>query len=91
MLTLTPNAAQVIKDLTAQQDVEAAGIRISAQGEGQGSLVLSMATAPEPTDEVVETEGARVYLDPVAASVLDDKSLDADTDGQGGVAFHVTE
>ncbi|MFC7713993.1 hypothetical protein [Nonomuraea recticatena] len=53
--------------------------------------MLSMATAPEPTDAVVETEGARVYLDPVAASVLDDKSLDADTDGQGGVAFHVTD
>ncbi|WP_327084928.1 Fe-S cluster assembly protein HesB [Nonomuraea sp. NBC_01738] len=92
MLTLTPTAAQAIRDLTSSAPEPAqSGVRISSQGEGAGSLTLSLATAPEPTDEVVETGGARVYLDPVAASVLDDKSLDAGADDQGGVAFLVTE
>ncbi|GAA3589696.1 hypothetical protein GCM10022419_085210 [Nonomuraea rosea] len=92
MLTLTANAAQAIRDLTATAPEPAqSGIRISSQGEGASSLTLSLATAPEPADAVVEAEGARVYLDPVAATVLDDKSLDAGADDQGSVSFVVTE
>ncbi|MEU6712044.1 iron-sulfur cluster biosynthesis family protein [Nonomuraea sp. NPDC046802] len=92
MLTLTANAAQAIRDLTASAPKPAqSGIRISSQGEGSSSLTLSLATAPEPADAVVETEGARVYLDPVAATVLDDKALDAGADDKGSVSFVVTE
>ncbi|GGO64069.1 HesB/IscA family protein [Nonomuraea cavernae] len=92
MLTLTANAAQAIRDLTASApEPEQGGIRISSQGEGSGSLTLSLATQPEPADEVVETEGARVYLDPVAATVLEDKSLDAGADDKGAVSFLVTD
>jgi Fe-S cluster assembly iron-binding protein IscA len=92
VLTLTANAAQAIRDLTAAApEPSQSGIRISSQGEGASSLTLSLATAPEPADEVVESEGARVYLDPVAATVLEDKSLDAGADDQGSVSFLVTE
>jgi iron-sulfur cluster assembly protein len=92
VLTLTANAAQAIRDLTsAAPEPEQTGIRISSQGEGASSLTLSLATSPEPADEVVETEGARVYLDPVAATVLEDKSLDAGADEKGAVSFLVTE
>ncbi len=92
MLTLTTNAAQAIRDLTASAPEPAqSGIRISSQGEGANSLTLSLANAPEPADEVVEAEGARVYLDPVAATVLEDKSLDAGADDQGSVSFLVTD
>ncbi|GAA1277037.1 hypothetical protein GCM10009677_33700 [Sphaerisporangium rubeum] len=90
MLTLTDTAAKVIRDLNAQADEPGErGIRISSQDEDAGSLMLSVAEGPESSDKVVESAGARVYLDPVAASVLDDKSLDADVDDQGGVSFHV--
>ncbi|WP_043620124.1 HesB/IscA family protein [Nonomuraea candida] len=92
MLTLTANAAQAIRDLTAgAPEPSQSGIRISSRGESASSLTLTLATAPEPADAVVETEGARVYLDPVAATVLDDKSLDAGADAQGSVSFLVTE
>ncbi|WP_214316775.1 HesB/IscA family protein [Nonomuraea sediminis] len=92
MLTLTANAAQAIRDLTeGSPEPSQSGIRISAQGEGTNSLTLTIAPRPEPADEVIEAEGARVYLDPVAASVLEDKSLDAGADDQGGVSFLVTE
>jgi Fe-S cluster assembly iron-binding protein IscA len=92
VLTLTANAAQAIRDLTAAApEPSQSGIRISAQGEGAGSLTLTLATAPEPADAVVESEGARVYLDPVAATVLEDKSLDAGSDDQGSVSFLVTD
>lgn len=92
MLTLTANAAQAIRDLTASAPEPAqSGIRIASQGEETGALTLSLASQPEPADQVVETEGARVYLDPVAATVLDDKALDAGADEKGAVSFLVTD
>ncbi|MEV0587009.1 Fe-S cluster assembly protein HesB [Nonomuraea sp. NPDC050310] len=92
MLTLTPGAAQAIRDITAgAPEPGRNGIRISADGPDAATLVLSVAAGPEPADEVVEAEGARVYLDETAAAVLDDKALDAGAHPQGGVAFTVTE
>lgn len=92
MLTLTPNAAQAIRDLTATTpEPDNSGVRIASQEDGSGSLVLSLTSAPEPTDAVVEAEGARVYLDPTAAVVLDDKALDAGADDEGAVSFLVTD
>ncbi|GAA3412937.1 hypothetical protein GCM10018952_27630 [Streptosporangium vulgare] len=61
------------------------------QSDGTGSLVLSIAEHPESADRVVESEGARIFLDPQVVDMLDDKSLDADIDEGGGVAFLVTE
>jgi hypothetical protein len=40
-------------------------------------------------DQVVESDGARVFLAEGAAEALADKSLDAEVDNQGGVAFSV--
>lgn len=92
MLTLTTNAAQVIRELSATAPEPArTGIRISTQDDGSGSLMLSLTARPEPTDEVIEAEGARVYLDPMAASVLEDKALDAGSDDQGTVSFLVKD
>jgi len=55
VLTLTANAAQAIRDLTAAApEPSQSGIRISSQGEGTGSLTLTLATAPEPADAVVD-------------------------------------
>jgi Fe-S cluster assembly iron-binding protein IscA len=91
MLTLTETAAKVIRNLSSQPESADKGIRISSQGEDASSLMLSVAEGPESSDQVVESEGAKVYLDPVAATVLDDKSLDADIDDQGGISFHVED
>ncbi|GHE47835.1 hypothetical protein GCM10017673_56990 [Streptosporangium violaceochromogenes] len=92
MLTLTDTAAQVIRDLSSQVTESAdTGVRISTQTDGTGSLLLSIVNGPESDDKVVETDGARIFLDPTAADMLDDKALDADVDEGGGVAFLVTE
>ncbi|MBB2914428.1 Fe-S cluster assembly iron-binding protein IscA [Streptosporangium becharense] len=92
MLTLTDTAAQVIRDISAQvTDSPETGVRISSEHDGTGSLVLSVVEHPEAADQVVESEGARIFLDPQVVDMLDDKSLDADVDEGGGVAFLVTE
>lgn len=92
MLTLTDTAAQVIRDLSSQvTDSADTGVRISTQADGTGSLLLSVVDGPESNDRVVEADGARIFLDPTAADMLDDKALDADIDEGGAVAFLVTE
>ena len=48
---------------------------------------MSPASGPDETDEVVEEANARVFLEPQAAVVLDDKVLDAQVDDAGQVQF----
>jgi iron-sulfur cluster assembly protein len=80
VLTLTPTAAEVVRNLVEQSPApDSGGLRIAA-GEDTGEgvpLELSLVVEPEALDETVEQEGATVYLDPGAAELLDDKLLDA--------------
>jgi Fe-S cluster assembly iron-binding protein IscA len=87
MLTLTENAVMVIRDLTAQQGALASGgVRISSDPSGE---VLEIAVAEQPAhgDQVVDSSGARLFLDSDAAELLDDKALDAAVDEDGSVQF----
>jgi Fe-S cluster assembly iron-binding protein IscA len=91
MLAVTDNAVAVIRDLTEQQNLpDSAGVRI-ASDPAQGALTMSLATAPQDGDQVVDQSGARLFLDGEAARVLDDKSLDAAVDANGAVQFEVGE
>jgi iron-sulfur cluster assembly protein len=80
MLTMTENAKDVVKEMVeAGGAPEGSGIRISSEQGADGAEGLSLAIATEPAagDEVVEESGSRVFLEPRAASMLDDKVLDA--------------
>jgi Fe-S cluster assembly iron-binding protein IscA len=91
MLTLTDSAVQVIRSVTEQPQLPPdTGIRIAAQDDGS-SLGLSVTPGPEIGDETVESEGARVYLEPTAATVLENSTLDATFDEQGDVTFVLAE
>jgi iron-sulfur cluster assembly protein len=93
MLTITSNAAEAIRALVESTDSpDDGGIRISiAQQNGaQASLDLAIAPAPLDGDEVVEEEGAHVFLDEIAATALDDKSLDARIEGDE-ISFGIVE
>jgi Fe-S cluster assembly iron-binding protein IscA len=93
MLTLTPNAATVIRALVEASDLphDAAGLRIANESDEATALSLSLAAVPAEDDQVVDESGARVFLAPQAAMLLDDKALDAATDGQGNLQFGITE
>jgi Fe-S cluster assembly iron-binding protein IscA len=91
MLTLTDNAVLVIRDLAAQQDVsDAGGLRITADLDA-GELTVEMVEQPGRDDPVVDTEGARIFLDSDAAELLNDTSVDAAVDEEGIVQFGFTE
>jgi iron-sulfur cluster assembly protein len=92
MLVLTDSAVSAIRSLTSHSELPVAtGLRIMAQGDGAPSLQLALAEGPVAGDEVLEEDGARVFLEPAAAAVLDGKELDARVDDQGQVAFSVSE
>ncbi|WP_089157088.1 adhesin [Micromonospora sp. NBS 11-29] len=81
----------VIRDLAAQQDVaDAGGLRIAADTDA-GSLSIELVPQPVQGDQVVDTQGARIFLDSDAAELLNDTSVDAVVDEEGVVQFGFTE
>jgi iron-sulfur cluster assembly protein len=89
MLTLTENAQTIITGIVdSAQATETGGIRIAQDTEGVG-LSVTVAELPEAQDQVVETAGAKVFLDPSAAVALDDKVLDASATADGRVDFAI--
>lgn len=90
MLVLTDNATSVIRALADRAELpDDSGLRIAVAGDGGGSLTISTAGNPQTGDKVVEDQGARVFLEPDAAQMLDDKVLDAAVNEQGQVQFLV--
>ena len=84
MLTLTDNATTIVKSITAQPGAN--GLRISSEGQAEG-LAVATASEPQGQDQVLEQDGATVYLDEGAAQQLDDKVLDAGVDASGNLQF----
>jgi iron-sulfur cluster assembly protein len=92
MLDLTENATSVIRSIAERPELpDDAGLRVTGGGESSGHLTVATAGGPEEGDQVIEKEGARVFLDPQAADVLDDKILDAQVGDQGNVEFLLSD
>jgi iron-sulfur cluster assembly protein len=87
MLVLTTAAAEVVKSVTTTPDLpEGTGLRIVADSPNpQEAPELRMTTAagPDASDQVLEGDGARLFVEPKAAAYLDDKIIDASIDEQG--------
>jgi Fe-S cluster assembly iron-binding protein IscA len=81
MLTLTQSAKEMVRDIVdAGEAPEGSGLRIATaeDADGEPALSLEVASAPAEGDQVVDEDGTRVFLEPAAASLLDDKVLDAE-------------
>jgi iron-sulfur cluster assembly protein len=91
MLVLTDAAAEVVKSLiSTPQAPEGAGLRIASSAPdpaNPGALQVSAAPGPSENDQVIESGGAHVYLEPHAAVFLEDKVLDAQVDSAGNPHF----
>ncbi len=91
MLTLTENASTVVKTIVDQSEGnQEAGLRISQDAVDSPALHVIASEAPQPGDQVLEEDGARVFLEETAAETLDDKVLDAQVDDNGGVQFTIS-
>lgn len=83
MFSITAEAAEAIRELaTAEEFPESAGLRLTAEEEGDEiSIDMNFAEQPEEGDRVVEESGARVFLDARAAELLEDVELGVEPHG----------
>jgi Fe-S cluster assembly iron-binding protein IscA len=92
MLTMTENATTVVKTLAERGGAGAqSGLRISSSAPDSREYAVEVTPGPAESDTVVEAEGARVFLEPNAATALDDKVLDADVSTEGNIRFSIAE
>ena len=85
MLALTENVTEIVKKL--EEEVPAiSGLRIATEADGQ-SLSVSPADQAAPGDQVVEQDGATVYVEEAAAQMLDAMVLDGGVDEDGNIQF----
>ena len=72
VMTVTPAAAERAKALIADRGKPTAGIRIGVRSKGCSgmSYTLEFADKQEPMDEVVESDGVRLLIDPKASLFL---------------------
>jgi iron-sulfur cluster assembly protein len=91
LLTLTEGAAEAVKSIVSSSPnvPDTAGLRISEEEsqDGEARFQLSLAEMPLDEDEVIEENGARIFLESDAAQGLEDKILDAAIGETGGVQF----
>jgi Fe-S cluster assembly iron-binding protein IscA len=95
VLTLTDQAARAIRSLTANAEhADEAGLRIVTQnpdpagdGDAGGHFAAAVSEGPAAGDKVVEDKAVRVYLEPGAARMLNDRRLDARITEHGDVQF----
>jgi iron-sulfur cluster assembly protein len=93
LLALTDNAVEAVKNIISSSDEpsEMSGLRMVAELAGtRANFNLSVVPLPAEDDQVIEEQGARVFLEPEAASLLDDKVLDASIE-QDHVAFTIAD
>lgn len=80
MIHVTEKAAQKIRELLAKEGVPAdsGGLRVGVQGGGCSGLSYAMRleTKARDRDNVIEENGARVFVDPKSSLYLADVTLD---------------
>jgi iron-sulfur cluster insertion protein len=88
MITVTPQAAEKIKVIKATQSAEAeAGLRVRVVGGGCSGFQYQLAfDAPGPGDQVFESDGVKVVVDPKSFLYLSGTEIDY-VDGLNGAGF----
>jgi iron-sulfur cluster assembly protein len=81
-MKLTEPAAERIKALMADKGAETIGLRIGIKKGGCAGMeyTIEWATKQDPLDEVVESQGAKVLIDPMAVMYLLGTEMDYRTD-----------
>ena len=90
MITMTRRAHEVVRQITSHPRVgRRSGLRIASRAPQTDALGVHTVAEPQPGDRIVESDGARVYLDEVAEPRVDGRVLDAVTEDTGRVRFVV--
>jgi iron-sulfur cluster assembly protein len=88
MITLTPVAAEKVKDLLTTRGNPQAGLRVGVRGGGcsGNSYFMEFCDAESPGDQVVESNGVRLVVDSRSAALLGGTEVDF-VEGLMGTGF----
>ena len=77
-IEISEKAAQHIRALSAQKATPSGGLRLGVKGGGCSGLSYFIDWAAEPAkhDQVIERDGARVFVDPKSAVFLQGTTID---------------
>ena len=72
IITLSNNAAKRIKEIMSSAEKEALGVRVSVKSGGCAgmSYVMEYSKNINPSDELIEDKGVKVFIDSVAVMYL---------------------
>jgi iron-sulfur cluster assembly protein len=91
-LTISGNAAQLIRKMTAKHGIPGGGLRIGIKAGGCSGLSYTFAWEADPRagDHVFDgPDGARIFVDPKSHRFLEGTTLDYDTSlVSKGFIFH---
>jgi len=72
VITLSDNAANRIKEIISNDETKSIGVRVGVKSGGCAGMSYVMEYAKEinPTDEIIEDKGVKVFIDPGATMYL---------------------
>ena len=72
VITLSDNAANRIKEILSNDETKSVGVRVGVKSGGCAGMSYVMEYAKEinPTDEIIEDKGVKVFIDPSAIMYL---------------------
>ena len=89
-VTLSAAAAARVRELMVDKGMAGSGLRVFVQGGGCSGLQYGMAfvTEPEDDDQVFDSEGIRIHVDPVSIQYIAGAHVDFQPSPTGG-AFRI--
>jgi len=72
VITLSDNAANRIKEIISNDETKSVGVRVGVKSGGCAgmSYIMEYAKKINPTDEIIEDKGVKVFIDPGATMYL---------------------
>lgn len=88
MINVTAAAASKINELLAEENKQGAGLRVFVQGGGcsgfQYGLMIDEGEGDQSTDQVFESNGVRLLIDPISVRYLEGAEVDFIDNVSGG-------
>ncbi len=92
MVSVTPLAAEKINELLAEEQKSGSGLRVFVQGGGcsgfQYGLMIEDNGAQPDSDQVIESNGVKLFIDPISIRYLKGAEVDF-VDNMAGGGFTI--
>lgn len=81
VMTMTDAAAQRVRAIVASSGPDAQGVRVGIKKGGCAGMeyTIELVTAPSAKDDLIERDGAKVWVDPAAVLYLLGTEMDFET------------